>query len=312
MKDRRTDIAYYLLLGLLYPLALLPLPVLYVLADVLFVLIYHVVRYRRRMVTKNLAACFPDKTEAERRAICRQFYRNFADYIVETVKLLHISDKEVERRFTWSGLEHITGPLDEGRSVTAYFAHCGNWEWAPSVTLHCKREVEQGDLFCQIYRPLRNKAFDRLMLKVRSRFGSISIPKNSALRKFVEMRRQGIASVTGFMSDQKPSHGDAGHLVSFLGRPTLAITGTETLARRLGMTVVYWHTSKPGRGHYHVDVVPMADNAADMPEHALTELYYRLLEKNILENPAIWLWSHNRWKHKIPQDTANVTANQHN
>ena len=304
MKDCRADIAYYLLLGLLYPLALLPLSVLYVLADCLYVLIYHVVRYRRRLVEANLAACFPDKTAAERKAVCRQFYRNFADYIVETVKLLHISDEEVERRFTWSGLEHITRPLDESRSITAYFAHCGNWEWAPSVTLHCRREKEQGDLFCQIYRPLRSKAFDRLMLRVRSRFGSISIPKNSALRKFVEMRRQGIASVTGFMSDQKPSHGDAGHLVTFLGRPTLAITGTETVARRLGMAVVYWHITKPSRGHYHIDVVPMADNAAEMPEHALTELYYRLLEKNIVENPPIWLWSHNRWKHKIPDDTA--------
>lgn len=304
MNLSRTNIAYYLLLCLLYPLALLPMAVLYVFSDVLFALIYHVVRYRRRLVASNLAACFPDKSDAELKAIARQFYRNFADYIVETVKLLHISDKEVERRFTWSGLENITRPLDEGRSITAYFAHCGNWEWAPSVTLHCALQKQNGNLFCQIYRPLRNKAFDRLMLKVRSRFGSISIPKNSALRNFVDMRRQGIASVTGFMSDQKPSHGDAGHRVTFLGRPTLAITGTETLARRLGMTVVYWRMSKPERGHYHIDVVPMADNAAAMPEHALTEQYYRLLEQTILENPAIWLWTHNRWKHKISDDTA--------
>lgn len=303
MNLSRTNIAYYLLLCLLYPLALLPMAVLYVFSDVLFALIYHVVRYRRRLVASNLAACFPDKSDTELKAIARQFYRNFADYIVETVKLLHISDKEVERRFTWSGLEHITHPLDEGRSITAYFAHCGNWEWAPSVTLRCALQKQNGNLFCQIYRPLRNKAFDRLMLKVRSRFGSISIPKNSALRKFVDMRRQGIASVTGFMSDQKPSHGDAGHRVTFLGRPTLAITGTETLARRLGMTVVYWRMSKPKRGHYHIDVVPMADNAAAMPEHALTEQYYRLLEQTILENPAIWLWTHNRWKHKISDDT---------
>lgn len=302
MKLTGHDIVYYLLRAALWPVALLPMPMLYLLSDCLFIPLYFVVRYRRRMVDKNLRACFAHKSDNELAAIRRRFYRNFTDYIVETIKLLHISDSEMKRRFTFSNLEAMTGPMSCGQSVVAYFSHCGNWEWAPSVILHCPEQVAAGDAFCQIYRPLRNKAIDRLMLHVRGRFGAVSLPKATSLRSFISMRRSGTVSVTGFMSDQKPSHGDQTHVVEFLGRPTLVITGTEQLARRLGMRVVYWDMHKTARGHYHIDVVSMADNAADTAEFSLTDSYFRLLEETIKRNPSIWLWTHNRWKQHIPDD----------
>lgn len=277
---------------------MLPLPVLYAASSVLAPVVGSVVRYRRRVVDANLAMCFPQFTAGERRAVARQFYRNFTDYVVETVKLLHISDAQMMRRMEFTGLEHITRHLDQGRSVVAYFSHCGCWEWAPSITLHCSAQVERGDAFCQIYRPLRNAAIDALMLKLRSRFGSESIPKNTALRSFLAMRRDGIPSVTGFMSDQKPGHGDGTHTVLFMGQETPVITGTETLARRLGMAAVYWDMVKTSRGHYRIDIVPMCDNAADTQQYALTDQYFQLLQQTINRNPAIWLWSHNRWKIK--------------
>lgn len=297
-----TGFGYRLLKGVLTAVAFLPLPVLYVGADILYFLIYRIVRYRVKLVRKNLATCFPEKTEDDRHKIECQFYRNFADYIVETLKLLHISDKEILHRFSFENLEAMTKPMLEGRSVVAYFAHTGNWEWAPSVTLHCSDLTARGDAFCQIYRPLRNHTFDRLMLDIRSRFGSVSIPKTHALRRFLEMRRAGTVSVTGFMSDQKPSHGDTLHVVDFLGRKTAVITGTETLARRLHMAVVYWDMRKTARGHYSIHVVPMTDDAANTAEFELTDSYFRLLEETIRRNPAIWLWTHNRWKNPIPHD----------
>lgn len=299
----KKSLGYLLIKGVLTATAHLPLPVLYVGADILYFLIYRIVRYRVNLVRRNLEACFPEKPQKERRKIEREFYHNFADYIVETLKLLHISDKEMLRRFSFENLEAMTGPMRDGRSVVAYFAHTGNWEWAPSVTLHCTDLTGRGDAFCQIYRPLRNATFDRLMLDIRSRFGSISIPKAHALRRFLEMRHSGTVSVTGFMSDQKPSHGDALHAVDFLGRRTAVITGTETLARRLKMAVVYWDMRKTARGRYAIEVVPMATDAAETAEFELTDRYFSLLEETIRRNPAIWLWTHNRWKNPIPQDT---------
>lgn len=303
-KPNRKPVTYYILKAILTAVAMLPLSVLYLGADAICFLMHRVLRYRVKVVRRNLQACFPQYRATELRQTENNFYRNFADYIVETIKLLHISDEEMLRRFRFENLEAITDHMSQGRSVVAYFSHCMGWEWAPSITLRCKQQIEAGNAFCQIYRPLRNHTFDLLMLDIRSRFGSISIPKAHALRHFIQMRRDGTVSVTGFMSDQKPSHGDTLHVVQFLGRPTAVITGTEQLARRLQMAVVYWDMRKTARGHYEIYVVPMADNAAKTEEYALTDKYFSLLEKTIRRNPAIWLWSHNRWKNPIPTGKA--------
>ena len=284
-------------------LARLPFWFLYGLADLLYLIIYYIARYRRGMVRKNLSKCFPEKSSPEIRNITRQFYRNFADYIVETIKLLHISESEIEKRMKFEGLNTIRELMDNKRSIVAYFSHCGNWEWAPSITLHLQQEVEAGDAFCQIYRPLRNKRFDALMLRLRSRFGSISIPKNRTMREMLTLRRDGITSITGFMSDQKPSHNDPVHIIDFLGRPTAVITGTEHLARRFDMAVVYWDMSKPRRGHYVITVRLITDKISETEEMSVTERYFRLLEETIRREPSIWLWTHNRWKNS-PDSTS--------
>lgn len=293
------DLGYRITLALLYALALLPMRVLYVLSDFLYLIVYHVARYRRKLVRENLAACFPDKNETDRRDIEKKFYRNFTDYIVETVKLLHISDAEIKRRMQFENIELIDRLTAEGRSVVIYFSHCGNWEWATSMTLHVRHDADSHVEYCQVYRPLRSEITDRLMLRLRSRFGSLSFPKSSVLRDLIKLRRNGVTSVTGFMSDQKPSHGDPGHVVRFLNHPTAFITGTETVARRMNATVVYWDMTKPRRGHYHIDIKLITDSPAELPSGAITSRYASLLQQTIRRNPSIWLWSHNRWKHPV-------------
>jgi KDO2-lipid IV(A) lauroyltransferase len=295
-----TKILFYILTALLVALACLPLRVLYVIADVLYLLIYYFVRYRRRLVRRNLTTCFPDKSEAEIIDIERKFYRNFADYIVETVKLLHISDDEMRRRFTFTNIDAVKDFMERGHSIAAYFSHCGNWEWTTSITLHCPDQIAVGNEFCQIYRPLRNVQFDNLMFRIRRRFGSVSIPKTLTLRRLLAMRNNKVTSITGFMSDQKPSHGDTVHVVNFLNRPTAVITGTETLARRLKMAVVYFDMQKLSRGYYNINIHVIADDASRTQPFYVTDKYFSLLEQTIKNNPPIWLWTHNRWKNPIP------------
>lgn len=280
-------------------LALLPLRALYVLSDCLWPIIYYIARYRRKVVEANLAACFPGRSDAWRRRTVRQFYRNFADYVVETVKLLHISDREMERRMQFANVGLMDGLLAQGRSIAVYFAHIGNWEWAPSVTLHSSPPPGPEMHYAQVYRPLRSKAFDSLMLAVRGRFGSVSLPKATVLRTLASWRRQGALSCTGFMSDQKPSHGDPTVPVTFLGRPTAFISGTERLAAKLGMAAVYWDTEKISRGHYKITCRLIAADAAAEPHGKVTRAYAAMLQESIERNPAIWLWSHNRWKNPI-------------
>jgi len=293
------DLGYRITLALLYALALLPMRVLYVLSDFLYLVVYHVARYRRKLVRENLAACFPDRNETDRRDIEKKFYRNFTYYIVETVKLLHISDAEIKRRMQFENIELIDRLTAEGRSVVIYFSHCGNWEWATSMTLHVRHDADSHVEYCQVYRPLRSEITDRLMLRLRSRFGSLSFPKSSVLRDLIKLRRNGVTSVTGFMSDQKPSHGDPTVVTTLLNRPTAMISGTETLARKLDMAVIYWDMEKPGRGRYRLTCRLICENPAEMPGHSITLSYAAMLQETIERNPSIWLWTHNRWKYPV-------------
>lgn len=293
--------------GIVRMMACLPFCVLYVFADVIFVLLYYVLRYRRRMVRANMRAAFADADDEILRSYIRGFYRNFADYIVETVKLLHIKDESMARRIKFDGLEIIEEHLKQGRSVVAYFSHTFNWEWAPSITMHVSPEIKSKTTFGQIYRPLRNSEWDKLMLRVRSRFGSESIPKKVTLRHLLQSHKTGKLTLTGFMSDQKPSHGDAEHIIEFLGQRTRVIVGTETLARRMQMAAVYWDMFKESRGHYRITVRPICDNVADTGQGEVTDKYFKLLEQTIRRQPQIWLWSHNRWQRNRRNPEKSIT-----
>ena len=277
----------------------LPLKVLYLFSDMLHILLYDLLRYRRKVVMKNLAEAFPDKSAREHKKICREFYRNFSDYIFETLKLAHISDSEMMERMEFENMDLLMNYMDSGRSVVAYFSHCFNWEWAPSVTLHYDHATDRRMEFCQVYRPLRNEAFDTLMLRLRSRFGSMSLKKRSVLRDLLRFRRDGVVTVTGFMSDQKPSHGDPIHVVEFLNHPTAVITGTETLASRLGMAAVYWDIAKISRGHYRITMRNLSEDVGKEEPMEVTHRYFDMLEQTIRRNPSNWLWTHKRWKHKV-------------
>lgn len=284
-----------LLYYLLKPLAFLPLRALYLLSDFIYIILYYIIRYRKRVVDDNLRQCFPDMTVGRRKAVARQFYRNFADYIFETIKLFHISDREMERRMIFENAEVIDRLVAEGRSVAVYFSHCGNWEWAPSITLHSHTDGVR-TAFCQVYRPLKNRAFDSLMLMLRSRFGSVSLPKTTVLRRLIALRRDGFITVTGFMSDQKPSHGDPTLPLLFFGRPTAFITGTEELARRMKMAAVYWDMYKDSRGYYRIVTRVIAGDVSETAPGEVTRAYASMLQDTIMRNPSIWLWTHKRWK----------------
>ncbi len=289
-------ILYGLLGWLLYALSRMPFGILYALSDVMFVIAYYVVRYRHRVVMDNIAASFPDFSKEECRRIARQFYRNLADYFFETIKLHHISDDEMRRRLVYENVEIVDELFSQNRSIVCYFAHCFNWEWAPSITLWTKHKPSDKITFSQVYRPLRNKWFDDFFLSLRSRFQSVSYPKATVFRDLLKQKRAGVLDICGFMSDQKPSHGDPTHVMRFLNHPTAMITGTETLARRLDMAVVYMDIYKLRRGHYKIVMRHITSHPNELPPMAITERYASMLQQTINRNPALWFWSHKRWK----------------
>lgn len=298
-----TDWRYLPLKWFLFGTAHLPFRVLYIISDILFFMIFYIARYRRNVVMKNIMESFPELPESKHRDICRKFYRHFTDYIVETIKLHHISDAEIKDRMEYRNLELVDRLFDQGKSIVMYFSHCGNWEWATSITLFTRHTINDV-VFAQVYRPLKNAWFDAYFLHLRGRFGSISFPKRTVIRNLLKLHNEGTLSITGFMSDQKPSHNDSVHIVKFLNHPTAMIAGTELLARKLDMAAVYWDIEKVKRGHYRLTARLITDTPKELPEMAMTATYASMLEATIRRNPSIWLWTHKRWKYpvKMPSD----------
>lgn len=299
MSEKWQNILYAPLGWSLHLLALLPLRVLYVLSDALYCLVYHIVRYRRNVAWQNLTESFPDKTAEELRKIERQFYHNLTDYFFETIKLLHISNDEMRRRMTFVGVEAIDRALDKGQSVIVYSSHYGNWEWLTSFVMWT-RYGTQGAIMAQVYRPLKNKWFDRLFLQLRGRYHTVSYPKNTVLRDMLRDMRDRKEPITiCFISDQHPNVNAQDHVIEFLNHPTAIIKGPEIIARRLNMQVCVFDMERTGRGHFRCTAKMVTTEPKLMPEGSITDAYARILEARIKVDPASWLWTHKRWKHKV-------------
>jgi KDO2-lipid IV(A) lauroyltransferase len=287
-------ILYAILYGWVKLQAMLPVPLLYFFSDMLYVLVYKIARYRLKAVRRNLTASFPEKPESELRKLERDFYHHFCDYFVETIKLAHISLEEVQRRAFLTNPEVIDELMREGHTcILMLMGHYGNWEWFSAATTF----FEDSRIF-QIYRPLNNKAFDRLFIKLRTRFGSCGIKKADTVRYLIKLKQDKIRSVVIFLADQTPSKANLHYWTTFLNQETSILTGPERIARKQKLPVVFADMKQTVRGFYTVEFKLITSTPQTTPEFWITEQYARLMENSILRNPAYWLWTHKRWKHK--------------
>ena len=294
-KETSENILYFPLYFYFWLHALLPLKILYILSDILFFPMFYIVRYRRKLVYQNMKDSFPEKSEKEIRRMEKAFYHHFCDYIVETIKLLHISDKETRKRVKFHNTEALQEIVDNGGSCLMLLGHYGNWEFVPSVTLWMRKGSV---IFAQIYRPLKNKWFDRFFLKLRGRYHSECIAKQDTLRSILRYKSSGRPSITGFMADQTPSPANIHHWVNFLNHDTPVFTGVEKIAHKVGFSVFYFDVEKIKRGYYSVTIREISKNPKETEEFEITNKYMEMMETTILRAPEYWLWTHNRWKHK--------------
>ncbi len=276
-------------------LSCLPLRVLYVLSDcLLYPVIYHVVRYRRTVVAKNLRMSFPEKSLRERKEIERRFYHHFADVIVEIIYGYRISDEEMERRFVFEGVEEAQAVLRKTGGVFFMMGHLGNWEWTADMA---KRYTDRDIIHYNVYRRLKDSKTDAAMLVLRAkRGGNGCIEKNMLLRHLVSLRHENKPISIGIVSDQKPSPRNAHIWTTFLHQDTAFLDGTEVLSRKFGYGVAYMHVTSIKRGYYRGRVEIITDDPTHTEEQEITLSFAHKLENNILEQPEQWLWSHNRWK----------------
>lgn len=292
MKNR---LLYNLLISLLRFWAFLPFDILYSISDGMYFIVYYILRYRRRTVRNNLRNSFPEKSGREREKIERKFYSHFCDCIVETIKLLHLTDKEMNKRIQVTNGNLIDQLAEDGAPIILYLGHYGNWEWTPAVTLHYTHPTLSG----QIYRPLHNCTMEQVMLTIRSRFHTLSIPQKSAFRTLLRMRQENRQFLIGFVADQRPNSGNLYHWTSFLNQDTAYSTGGEEIGKRTGAHFVYLETKKKKRGYYQM-TFHLISPLHDEKEYPYTRQFMKMLENSIRHAPEYWLWSHKRWRFSRP------------
>ena len=285
-----------LLYWTVWVISLLPLPVLYLISDIAWLLMFICppLRYRRKIVKKNLALSFPEKDAKWHRRTERRFYYQFACQLMESLKTVSARQRWIERHMEFTGAEKLRENVLNGQSQMCYMGHLGNWEWIPSLS----RYFKQLDHFtgCQVYHKLENNIMELFMLKLRSKFGTESIPMEQVMRRLLEYRNNNTKFMIGMIADQVPLWWNIHYWTQFMNRKTPVFTGAERISRKMDTAVWYLHITRKRRGYYRCDLKLMYQHTKDLPEYAVTEQYMRLLEDNIRECPELWLWTHNRWK----------------
>lgn len=285
----------YLISFLMKILSSIPFGILYILSDGIYYLLYYVVRYRRRIVRKNLVESFPEKSEQEIVVIEKKFYHFFTDNILESLKMTTISPKEISRRMKFKNLEAVNSVMKNGKFIALYMGHYGNWEWVSSLPLH----MENGTIGVQIYHELRNKNMNKLVLRNRGRMGAINVEMRQTVRYIKEMVSSNKVGAVGFIADQSPKKREVRHFLPFLHHNIPVLTGTEKIIKHFGFEAWFLDVKRVKRGYYEAEFVKMHDNPQSLPDFELTALYYKMLEEMIKSCPELYLWSHNRFKHAI-------------
>ena len=281
-----TKLAYYLFL---LPISYLPNVILYRIADLLYVVLAYIVRYRRSVITNNIQNSFPEKSAAEIKSIRRKYYLHLADLVVEIVKNFSISKKALLADFTFENPELLEGLYKEGKSVIIMGGHYGNWE---------RYAIAGGDLTSlkemAIYKPFRDKFFDQKMKAAREKYGMQMISMLMTKKYFLQDPNKP-KSITFAMDQWTPSPKHA-YWTKFLNQDTPFFPAAEMLAREYNWAVVYCRLDKIKRGHYHTHYELITDDASNTAEGEIMKSFVEKLEDTILKNPPHWLWSHRRWK----------------
>lgn len=285
-----------MIFGIFNVLAMLPLSILYLIADLVTPILYHIVKYRRKVVRDNLTTAFPEKNKTDIKQIEKKFYRYLGDQIVETVKTLKISDKELQKRVKVLNYEKVNETLRTGRNAVLLMGHYGNWEWVQEITRYFIPDI----FMISIYHPLNDKIFDELYIKLRSHWGAHIVPMRTAPR--ILLNNGNMPWVCGFIADAYTWQKHEDNCIEFLNHKTWFITGPEEIGNKVGADFFYLEMNRVKRGHYEIIFHPLKPSnsqtlkPSNPPPYPYTREFWVEFEKTIEANPPYWLWSHKRWK----------------
>jgi Kdo2-lipid IVA lauroyltransferase/acyltransferase len=275
-------------------IARLPFKIIYILSDALYLIVYHLIGYRKKIVIQNLKNSFPEKDEKEIKIISKKFYSHFCDLIFETIKMREMTKNDFLERMDIKNADLINTYFDNGQSVVVLTMHYNNWEWSSCLPLHLKHRI------LGVYKPLHNRVFDKYLNTNREKMGSFLIPTARILRTVMAANKKNEPVFTGLAADQTPPVFHK-FWMRFLNQEAMFYPGPAFISKRFNHPVFFQHIEKQGRGKYTVRFKLLCENPNEKSETEIMKSYLRKIEGVIKEKPEFYLWSHKRWKHKRPE-----------
>jgi len=261
-------------------------------SDIAFVLVYYIIPYRKKLVFKNLRKSFPEYDDKQIRKIARSFYHYLCDFFMESTIFIFMSEKEVTKRFTFKNIELINSLYSKGKSVILVFGHYSNWEWSVILQKYTQHKT------LPVYKSLNNKYFDQMFINSRQRFGSEVVTVEKIVRVLADCNKNKVLNISYFAADQRPLMINIQYWTTFFHQDTPVVLGPEKLAKKLDNAVVFFDIRSYKRGYYEAEFSLITDDARSTAEYEITDKFLQMLENQIRERPAFWLWTHDRWKHK--------------
>lgn len=289
-------LVYILVYPLLWVISILPFKLLYIISDGLYILIYRIFGYRKNTVKENLQLVFPEKSKKEINAIIKKFYHHMCDMFLEMIKSMSISEESLKKRFIIINPEELKRLEALDKSIVLMYGHYASYEWSIVIEQYLSFQGYG------VYKRLKNKYFDRLARNIRSKFNTTLIHTKETFEKLTEVNAKNQRVLVAFISDQSPKAASALYWTEFMNIKVPCYTGAEVLAKKLNYSVAYLKVKKQSRGFYTAEIITLTENALDYPNFELTNMFLREVEKQILEAPEYYLWTHKRWKHrdKVP------------
>lgn len=281
---------YIAVAPLLLIVSKLPFWLLYQLSSLFYVLVYHIIGYRKKVVRKNLALCGFAKTRAEQRRIEREFYRYLCDFFLEAIKIRGMSKKQMLQRFTVINPELVEEFAKQGKSVFVMTGHYANFEWLLALGYYVSLKP------VAIYAPLENRYFDNYFKKVRSKHNSALISRKKFAKEFATSQRENKLTLVGFAADQSPRNRSKNYYLPFFGHEVPVFTGAERLGKLFDVPIVMIKTKRTKRGYYESTFSVLAENPSEVADFQITDAFYEALEEQIKEDPSLYFWTHNRFK----------------
>ncbi len=275
--------------------ARLPFWLIYGFSNLFYLVVYYIIGYRKKVVAQNLRNSFPEKSNDELKTITKKFYRHFCDITLEAIKMGSIKERDFKERMKVKNPEILNRFFEQGKSVVVLTSHHNNWEWGSVFPLFVRHKI------LGVYKPLHNLHFDKYINSNRARFGAELVPNSTVLRRVIKADKENEPVFVWLAGDQTPPV-NTKFWMMFLNQETPFYPGPAAISRRFNYPVIFQNTVKIKRGFYEITFEVLFENAKEYSETEIMMAYIQKMEKTICEQPAYYLWSHRRWKHKRPAD----------